>query len=429
MQTILLPAHYLRNRKPSGLPVVRIIKDLYHKEVSMEGKFGLGGEAMCEVIDARTEKPVPFMFGGKMVMQTPWVHNMITNWGMNAFGEEGIVFVSGISTWEASKQAFARNIIGSGSSADKTESGAVTASQSGDTVTLSGAIGALESERVIKWDSGESSFILSGGGTSWTASSSKSVSSGPFTIFHTNRTTADTGIKNSLADNNSFSRTNNVSEGWSQFTNVWTHEIETGNQNYNELCWTYRGNTSVGSNITNRIILPASVTVLEGQQLRVTLRVRANFSPISPTASSVSVLGWDIGSATEQLLLINSLIVNSGTDGLSNQGGLNPNAGVSNGARHIGLHTSSSLPAFNSSISGTSNTNPANGTTTNSAYVTNSFTRETVRSFSASQGNVSGIRGFVVNDTMACLFENPVNKLDTHTLSITFRRNWERAYV
>ena len=412
MQTLILPAHYLKSRKSNGVPNIQFIEDMDHKRVSMGARMGFGGEAMCEVIDARTEKPVPFQFGNQMVMQTPWVHNLIMNVGMNYLGTDGLASIGSANT---SNNPLARSFVGSGSSQDKTASGGVTATQSGTDITLSGSLSAVQSERVIKWDSGETAFILSGGGTSWTARESQAVGSGPFTVFHVNRTTLDAGLRATQIDSTA-SITNNVSEGWRRYTGVFTHGAESSSRNYNEIAWSW--NTSATANIFNRIVLPASVTVEIGQQIRVTLRFNITLSPITPqSAGGFSVIGWDTGAITQQVCAIASI-----TDAM------NPPNNMS-----MATHVQSSLPSL-SEFSGIPFVSNSFGSLVVQSYATNSFSREIVSNWTTAQGNGSGIRGLAPavpggGGRFACLFANSVTKANTHTLSVRFRRSWDRAYV
>src|SRR5690606_26005778 len=96
--------------------------------------------------------------------------------------------------------------------------------------------------------------------------------------------------------------TNNVEEGYSRFTYIYTHSVESVNRNYNELGFAPGNQSSPSGEVTSRIVLPSSVTVLDGQQLRVTMRFTAYASPITPEPVSLVVSGWDTGTVTQQLL-------------------------------------------------------------------------------------------------------------------------------
>ena len=64
----------------------------------------------------------------------------------------------------------------------QTDSGAVTATQAGTAITLSGSLTEMAAGCVIEWDTGEKAEIVSGSGTAWVAAVGATVAAGLFTV-------------------------------------------------------------------------------------------------------------------------------------------------------------------------------------------------------------------------------------------------------
>lgn len=103
--------------------------------------------------------------------------------------------------------------------------------------------------------------------------------------------------------------------GLIQARRTYDSEVESGNQNINEIG--LFGN-AYGTDMFSRIVLPSTVTVLTGQQLRLTYELQITVGPITATVSSPTITGWtttgekrlegtfpttaDYGSSTNQFL-------------------------------------------------------------------------------------------------------------------------------
>ena len=78
--------------------------------------------------------------------------------------------------------------------------------------------------------------------------------------------------------------------GLIQARKTYDSEVETSDQNINEI-GIFRDPTGVTS-LFARIVLPATVTVLAGQQLRLTYELQITIGPIAETVSSPTITGW-----------------------------------------------------------------------------------------------------------------------------------------
>ena len=72
-------------------------------------------------------------------------------------------------------------------------------------------------------------------------------------------------------------------------------EVETSNQNINEVGLFPGATTTVASDVGlmfSRVVLPATVTVLAGQQLRLTYEIQVTIGPVVPTPAAPAITGW-----------------------------------------------------------------------------------------------------------------------------------------
>ncbi len=102
-------------------------------------------------------------------------------WSYSRFGQRGHLLASYASTTRTVDRSKSLQI--QLSPIYLAGGGAVTASQSGTAVTLSASHSDLAVGRTIVWDSGETTKLVSGSGTSWVGNNSQTVSSGSFDIY------------------------------------------------------------------------------------------------------------------------------------------------------------------------------------------------------------------------------------------------------
>lgn len=397
----LLPQHYIRKLDITPKPKLvlpKITFDPSKKDITMSPKAKLGGMAKAEVIDSKTGKNVDFKYGDKYVRETPWVHNLILNNYLNHWfddGTSGMAFLN--LEWDMNSLRV--GFVNTGSDANKYDSGTITASQTGTTITLSEPFPEMLSGRIIKWDSGEWSVINSGSGTTWTAAQSKSVSSNEFSVYATERTSL-TGSSGKYVDGSGSRGSMNI-DGSSYVQFVYTFNEETANINYNEFGVGHDG--SYSNRLFSRVLFPSSITVLEDQQLRVTYRLNIQVGPIVDTPSNIIASGVSIGTAFERHVYLRDLNGSMYQD------------------RHVrAYHMSQDTlhPLTTSSVNLSNDVDIVNSNCSIST-VPNTYKYTCSREFSVSQMNLSDIKSIYIGDKQfGCELQNTFTKSDTHKLTL-----------
>ena len=227
---------------------------------------------------------------------------------------------------------------------------------------------------------------------------------------------------------------------------------EVANRAYTEVgtAWASSGNTTVFS----RMALPTTVVVSASYQLRVVYNLQATMSPYSASYFTASISGWPhlLGSASATIAtqsiqcLMYSLVSTTGaTSSTNGNETLEPYAiGGGNPYKFIifASSDSQSLAPYGQAVVRSSNVVYANNTTL-ATYVTNSFYVDKSTVFTESDINIGNIRSIGVGawnigfpDTppngtswqaFCVVFNEPQMKLNTQTLTITFRQSWRRT--
>lgn len=374
-----------------------------------------------------------------------WIPNLILNTGLNEVYNR---------KW---CDLFLYAIAGTGTTPTSEDSGAVNASQSGTTVTAdasffdSGDVG-----NVIKWDSGEEALITAyTSDTQVTVSASQTVASGPFTKYNTNQT----GLINELKRTNTYltgspNCMTTLTSSQVQARRTYDFTAESGTVNYTEVGFSW---TNTGASTTfSRILLPAPVQVLSGQQLRVVYELRISYGPTTPQAKEAIVNGWPLAPATttdgDECVQMPGLsavsttgattIVDSGRYG--NEPGL-----LGDSSQSVSLYgfISDSATAINSA--GSAPNREGSGrevgsffkSMTKAAYVTNSFYVDKSCTFAVGEANRTDFRsmgyGMASPNTtfpmdanrtaFVFVFDEGQTKPNTHTLTLTWRTTWSRT--
>jgi hypothetical protein len=81
----------------------------------------------------------------------------------------------------------------------------------------------------------------------------------------------------------------NKSTGIIYLRKTYDSETEVSNQNINEVGFF---TAASGGVMFSRVVLPSTVTVLTGQQLRITYELQVTIGPIAPTADAPAITGW-----------------------------------------------------------------------------------------------------------------------------------------
>ena len=256
-----------------------------------------------------------------------------------------------------------------------------------------------------------------------------------------------------------------AASGLIQARKTYDSEVETSDQNINEIGIFV---SPIEGTMFARIVLPATVTVLTGQQLRLTYELQITVGPIVSTSSSPSITGWitagqsrlegtlpttttfGSGFSTGYYESTNQFIVTWDNSGsvpdeyyLRGQSYLNP--GVIPGKPGPGRYYYGDFEAFDTKTFNTfgdpyttgsgdapnnfrvscPQINSTTGTATYeiSPYVAGTFYRDTVVTL---QPNFPGGLDATAIKAIRCrglthIFDTPVSKLNTQRLTLTFR--------
>ena len=384
------------------------------------------GFVQCFVVDAAS---------GSVVKEYPKQKNLILNQGMDQVA---------VNYWA---DLFAYCSAGNGVAPTSDDSGLTTASQSGNALTLNGGSFTLTSTLVdggnlIKWDTGEEAMItVVASGTSATVANSASVGAGQFTVYRTNQTQLGSQLK----------RTNNYLAGLPYTGSVLTSNVlkmrrtfdftaEVSGATYTEIALGWN-NVSVSA-IFSRILLTLPVPVLTGQQLRVTYELRITVTPSAPVSKTAIIGGWPVAPAatTDGVECVQYLGIaapnTSGTSTIWDGGGWSSEPSSASFCGVFVSDTATRPASFGGAIART-NTGSAN--TTTAAYIAGSWYVDKSGTLSVGVGNSSAIRSMgygyhqpnnifaSTSTTIVFVFNEAQTKLNTHTLTLTYRFSWSRV--
>jgi hypothetical protein len=338
-------------------------------------------------------------------------NNLILDQGINRYFQDSGSLLESISTY---------NAIGTGTTAVVTDSGAVTATTSGLSTTITSSSSFFTAGMVgqlIKFDSGEERYIQSQTGTACVVTAAVNIASPTlFAVWAVNQTGLATEVKRTA---NYLTGTGNC--GTTDVGNVRTlrrtydHTAEVSNTNYTESGWSWT--STAGNNLFSRVLISGgSVTVLIGQQLRMVYDLVITSGPAVSTAGTWAITGWPVAPATT---VDGDYIVNSHiSGGVSTSGNVSPSAIVSpSNGQTIILGTGSTLPPFGSSYS--AGTSVPSNTSTVLAYTLGSFTRTWQGVFNLTTGNATNWRGIALQvGAFVFVFDQAQTKANTRTLTV-----------
>ncbi len=378
---------------------------------------------------------------GEIVAARPLAEgrNMLTDGGLNELVNR---------TWV---NLFAYFQVGTGSDPIKRDSGGITFTQAGNTVTASAAFfDALDVGRVLVLDGDGVELRI----TSRTSSTVAVVGGaarnfGPVegTIHYVNRTALSaagplaafsTLGTNSGAHGSSW-------DGVSGVFSTWVTRISAAvaaNTMFTEICWRAGSSGGVVSGIAS-INGGAGAYMLTGEQLRVRLQLDRTIAPITPVAvpapvvAGVNRAAWDVSA---QYVAENIMLSKWNAAGVETQGALFDPSQNKNCVR---LDTATALraPKADYDYSGTMIGTPLNSQeATPQGYTANSFARDYVATYPVSAAN--GVWRAVcfgyenptnnpptVSYGLRMLFAGDCVKTADDTLSFTFRLTWGRTLV
>jgi hypothetical protein len=375
---------------------------------------------------------------GRVVHERPWQKNLLLDVGLNQlvttrWGGLGLVAA-----------------VGTGATPTQEYSGAITASQTGTTVTLSATFSGAANGRLIRWDSGHEAKIVSGSGASWEMDRSQSVASGPFTVYRVNQTKLATYVKRTntyLTGADHCGTVLDAPNGLVIMKRTYDFTLEVSNQNYTEIGISW--NNVVDPDLFSRMLIDGgSLTILTGQQLRVVHELTLALSPVVAAHSfTADIAGWPVAPSTSlaavsriQRATISGINTSGGNDHAvtGTQGyGLEPSQAGATGIT-VGLSTTADPPAV-----------PFNTITRTGVgvyavarnYVVNSFERLYDAVFPGNTGNSTAYRSITFGSggsgtpsptfslsttSFVVVFEENQTKDNLHMLSVTFRNSWGR---
>lgn len=386
------------------------------------------GFAQCFVVDS---------VSGKVVREYPRQSNLILNQGMDQVAT---------TAWAA---IFQYCSAGTGVTPTSDDSSPTTAAQSGTTVTLSGGSFVFTSTPVdagktIKWDSGEEATIVTvTSPTVVEVSNSATVLADDFIVYRTNQTQLATQVKrtNTYLTGSPFCGTT-VASNVVKMRRTFDFTAESGLVTYTEvgLGWDAGSPTSIFS----RILLAVPVPVGAGQQLRVTYELWVTVLPAASFSKTAIIGGWPVAPAAttdgmEAVQYIGLTFVSTAGTALANlEQGLGSGDPATTSGIGVFVSDDATAPAsFGSSVNRSLNASYANAT--RAAYVAGTYYVDKSATFAVGSGNGTGIRSigygahnpnvyFAYGQTvMVFVFNEAQTKLNTHTLTFTWRFAWSRV--
>lgn len=365
---------------------------------------------------------VGFIRQGKRHWITPWKNNLILDCGLDKVASVGWcrAFEFCLFGNQVAPSPVARN------------SGAVTLSQTTTTITASGSFFvAQDTGRLFKFDSGEECYLTFMDATHATASISRSVGSGPGTIWYVNQTALE-----SLFDATSTYGATGGDNGWSAVGNVTTNKrTYTGSSVAAPVTLTEIGFSHSGANATifDRDIITGGVALIIGDIPLAVAELITTYT--QNTVSAVGNVGTGFDSSGDfQLTALakgssqtNVQWVNNGggTDGLFvNNPALEPNT-----VPQLAVYTATfSIPAFTSGTVVSFGSGITANMETLQSYSAGNFYRDTISFFDISTpiGNIYGIGSHKDENAWAQKLTTFFNKTGAQTLTITTRKSWQR---
>lgn len=374
---------------------------------------------------------------GKIIPATSWRDNLITDAGLNAF-------FSGTSKLLAMTM---QCILGTGTPVPvRRDSGAVTFTQSGSTITASSNFfESGDTGRLFKWGTGSSGnevYLTYVNATTCTASVSATVSTPTVaTIWYVNVSALTTPLSLSVTTEAS-SCSQSASTTGSVRTITCQHVLITSALASNSTITEIAFNVSTtNSNVFDRDIVSPTVALLAGDQARVTVQFIRNYSPITAVATGNVGTGCDTTGQMQIECLSAGVGQSSFISNYSNSSGgvAGGNGDANQSANYVGFYTGAIT--FSTYSDTTNSTARAMwiGTQAQLAYTNGNFYRENKGSLTISQGNgtIYGVAlpGFVsssgasVSSFVTWKFTTPFTKSSTQTIEATVRNSVTRILV
>jgi len=388
-------------------------------------RLGLSVEYETQILNA----------DGTIAKRNPAKRNLILNAGLDLVAT---VALAGLTTSCA---------IGTGTKPVKRDSGTITIELDSNSATASaGFFEAADVNRLLKLDSGEECRIVAYNSPT---SVDTDRTTGPTitdeaTIWYVNETTHQTETKRTNAYATATGDCGTTfNAGTITHKRTFLFTAESAPVTYREIGWS--NSNTAGATLFGRDLLPGSGDSLAtGQQYKVIVRLNITLTPNTPASfADVGNNGFDTtGQGAWQYL---GDIQSTGVSdqhpfsNVTNTGATNTPAESAEpaGTNSRLAHEDAALLS-NTSASAGPNVSNIDGALTNGAYSTGTFTRTKSRTVAVGNWNGS-IRGFTIvgGKTASAAnrrafhhrFDAAQTKLNTHTLTVTFRYTWNRILV
>ncbi len=371
---------------------------------------------------------------GSVARERDWDHNLVLDIGLDMMCRNKFASLNEVCE------------VGTSTIPTERDSGSITFTQIGDTITASGAFfESADVGRLFKYDTGEEYYITAfTDDQNITVDTSAAHAAAEATVYYVNQT----GLQSpSRVTENKVTGSGNC--GTSHANGVVEHKrtflfpAETAEVTYNEIGWgpKYDSNNTDGGSSTNRsglgsarfgrAIIAGGDTLQADQQYKVAVRVQVAFSPVTQTpVADVGNNGFD----TTGDHIIGQLVTAIGQGDANSY--VDSNGYTQGTARMEPMYTPILAMMANTAVLPTE---PASGnvsypdlnyyTMTRGNYTEGNHYREHTKVYAPNEANSSAIRGFMLGQNYSydfyghylLKFDADQEKLDTHRLTVTFR--------
>jgi len=321
---------------------------------------------------------------------------------------------------------------GDGTTPTARDSGTITATRSGTTVTASaGFFEANDVGRLIKFDSDEEAYVTAFTSTTEiTVSISGAVAASEFTIYYVDQIGLDNEEKRSNSyggdggDNGASFAVDTVT-----YKRTYIFTAQAGAYSVSEVG--FSNLAAAANNLFSRFALPATVSLSNGQQLKVVYELDVALSPSSSTAGDANITGW---TSTGDFK-----IEGVGLEDMFASGNANSGFGITGSAGN-GLEPSAvpdiTVSTDSSAFSAINTVRAIGGSKADKAvsqsYNSGDFFIDKSVTFAITEANFE-VRSIALtwgSSEISCLrflLDSAQTKANTHTLSVTIRLSWQRT--
>lgn len=361
---------------------------------------------------------------GKTVSRRPWKRNLILDQGLDSIA---------VRTWP---EAFSHAVVGTGTDPTKRDSGAITFTRAGTTVTASAGFFELQDEgRLLKFDSGEEMYIVTFTSTTEVeVDTSGALAASEGTVWYVNQT----GLAAESKRTNIYGTNSGDNGSTWELGSLWRMKrtfifsAEAGSVNYREIGWSHTA--TVAANLFGRDLLAGGgVNLVAGQQLKVEVELTVTLSPVTSTPYANVITGWTQDGAAG--------IEDSRVWKVGSAGGLDSGTGDNLRPSAVSLpwSLSTSAAALRDADPSNQDLSPSTHATitlSGEAYVSGTFSRKFSGTYAVGAGNRTDWRSMGIGQdggggqfrTQFRVLLNAVETKDSdHTLTIEFTYSWGRV--